>query len=235
MLLDIQDLDFFVGKTQILRSVSLTVQKNELVCLLGRNGAGKSSILKNTIGLYRPSNGKISLSGRNITYRPTRERVLLGLSYSPEDTRVFPELTVEENINLGIWITEKRARADSFNLEKGFDIFPGLRKLIKRKGANLSGGEKKMTSITRALALSPSVILLDESLEGLAPLVVKHFTEAMKNIRDLGISILLAESNLRNASLVAESAYIVERGEIIFHGPPDEIQKDEKLLRIVGR
>jgi branched-chain amino acid transport system ATP-binding protein len=235
MLLEIQDLDFFVGKTQILRSVGLGIEKNELVCLLGRNGAGKSSILKNVIGLYRPGNGKISFSGRDITHRPTRERVLLGLAYSPEDTRLFPELTVEENINLGMWIVEKTTRAGSFELEKGFDIFPGLRKLVKRKGANLSGGEKKMTSITRALALSPSLLLLDESLEGLAPLVVRHFTEAMKTIRDLGISILLAESNLRNASQVTESAYIVERGEIIFQGPPDEIQKDEKLLRIVGR
>lgn len=235
MLLEIEDLDFFVGKTQILRSVSLSVHERKLVCLLGRNGAGKSSILKNVIGLYRPRGGKIRFSGRDITNRSTRERVMLGLGYSPEDTRVFRDLTVEENINLGMWITEKTVRSGSFSLQKGIDIFPALGKFLKRKGTNLSGGEKKMTSITRALALNPSLLLLDESLEGLAPLVVRHFTEAMRNIRDLGISILLAESNLRNASLVAESAYIVERGEIIYHGPPEEIQQDEKLLRIVGR
>lgn len=235
MLLEIKGLEFLIGRTQILRSISMGIKEGELVCLLGRNGSGKSSILKNVIGLYNPSGGRILFKGHDITLRPTRERVMLGLAYSPEDTRVFPDLTVEENIKLGIWVTEGTERAGGFSWEKAFQIFPVVKKILKRKGAYLSGGEKKMVSITRALALSPSLLLLDESLEGLAPLVVRHFAEAMKNIRDLGISILLAESNLRNASLVSERAYIVERGEMIFQGHPDEIHNNEKLLRIVGR
>jgi branched-chain amino acid transport system ATP-binding protein len=236
MLLEATNLNFFLGKAQILRSVSLNVDEGEIVGLLGRNGAGKSSILKSIHGLYNHRDGTIHFKGRDITKSPTRQRVLLGLAYSPEDARVFPELTVEENINLGVWVVEKRQEGgDVFSVQQGFEIFPKLRDLINRKGGNLSGGEKKMVSITRALALSPSLLLLDESFEGLAPLVVTHFMEAMRRIRNLGISILLAESNLRNASLVAERAYVVERGEIIFKGPPGEIAGNEKLATIVGR
>jgi branched-chain amino acid transport system ATP-binding protein len=235
MLLATEGLDFLIGKTQILRSIHVNVDEGELVCLMGRNGSGKSSILKNLIGLYQPNQGRIMFSGRDITDLPSRRRVLMGMAYSPEDARVFPDLTVEENIHLGIWVTEKGARAGVFSMEQCFAIFPGLKGFWRRKGTTLSGGEKKMVSIARALAMSPSLLLLDESFEGLAPLILKHFIEAMKNIRDLGISILLAESNLRNASLVSERTFVIERGEIIFEGSPAQIQDDETLLRIVGR
>ena len=235
MLLDVKDIDFFVGKTQILRSVSLQVERGEIVGLLGRNGAGKSSILKSIMGLYRPQNGVISFKGEDISKASTRQRVLAGLAYSPEDARVFPELTVEENVNLGIWVSEKSAGGGGFDIQQGFDLFPKLEQLWERRGANLSGGEKKMVSVTRALALSPTLLLLDESFEGLAPLVVKAFMEAMRRIRDLGISIILAESNLGNASLVVERAYVVERGEIMFAGTPGEIAGDAKLCTIIGR
>ncbi len=235
MLLDVKGIDFFVGKTQILRSVSLQVEPGEIVGLLGRNGAGKSSILKSIMGLYRPQNGSISFKDQDIMKVSTRQRVLDGLAYSPEDARVFPELTVEENVNLGLWVSERSAGGGGFEISQGFELFPKLEQLWERKGANLSGGEKKMVSVTRALALSPSLLLLDESFEGLAPLVVKAFMEAMRRIRDLGISIILAESNLGNASLVVERAYVVERGEILFAGPPGEIAGDDKLCTIIGR
>jgi branched-chain amino acid transport system ATP-binding protein len=162
--------------------------------------------------------------------------VLSGLAYSPEDARVFPEITVEENIRLGMWVAEDRGgNGEKFGLEEGFQVFPRLKELLSRKGGTLSGGEKKMVSITRALALSPSLLLLDESLEGLSPLVVKQFTIAMRRIREMGISVALAESNLRNASLVVDRTYVVERGEILFEGTPDEIAGNENLLTIVGR
>lgn len=235
MLLGVEGIDFFVGKTQILRSVSLSVDQGEIVGLLGRNGAGKSSILKSIMGLYQPQQGSISYRGRDITKTSTRRRVLDGLAYAPEDARVFPELSVAENVNLGMWVAEDSAGGGHFQPAQGFEIFPKLKDLWDRKGGNLSGGEKKMVSITRALALSPSLLLLDESFEGLAPLVVRHFMEAMRRIRDLGISIILAESNLGNASLVVERAYVVERGEILFAGPPAQIAGDEKLCTIIGR
>jgi len=235
MLLSIKKLDFFVRKSQILRSVSLDVGDKEIVGLLGRNGAGKSSILKCILGLYAPESGDILFKGDKITNLSTRLRVLSGLAYAPEDSRVFPELSVRENVQLSTWIIEKREGAKPFDIEQGFEIFPKLRELWERKGGNLSGGEKKMVSVTRALALNPNLLLLDESFEGLSPLVVRHFSQAMERIRGLGISILLAESNLANTSRVANRAYVVERGEAIFQGTPKEIENEESLSLILGR
>ncbi|MBW1863539.1 MAG: ABC transporter ATP-binding protein [Deltaproteobacteria bacterium] len=236
MFLRIENLECRIASTNILRSCSLEVNKGEIVCLLGRNGAGKSSILKSIIGLYSTQMGKIMFNDQDITHLASHQRVMAGIAYAPEDSRLFPELTVEENIQLGFWITNKTERSGSFDLEKAFNIFPAIRKLIKREAGTLSGGEKKMVSISRALALSPSLVLLDEPLEGLSPLVVKAFSEAMENIKkDLGVSILLAESNVRNASQVAERAYIIDRGEIIFEGDPSGILEDEQLLKLVGK
>ena len=234
-LLQVENLDFFIGSTQILRGISLRVNKGEVVFLLGRNGAGKSSIIKSIIGLYSLKSGKIIFKGKDITSFSPREKVLSGIAYSPEDTRIFSDLTVEENINLSTWIRGSREIDKIFSFEKIFDIFPAIKKLLRRNGLHLSGGEKKMASIARALALNPSLLLLDEAFEGLAPLVVKHFIEALSQIQKLGVTILLGESNVRIASQVAERAYIVERGEIIFEGHPREILQNERLLKIVGR
>ena len=236
MALKIENLACRMGSTNILRSCSLDVADGEIVCLVGRNGAGKRSILKNVIGLYPSQSGKIIFQDKDITYTPSHERVMTGIAYAPEDSKLFPGLTVEENIQIGIWIANNSERSGSFDLEKAFHIFPAVRKLIKRKADTLSGGEKKMVSISRALALSPSLVLLDESFEGLSPMVVTAFSEAMENIRnDLGISILLAESNVHNASHVAERTYIIERGEIIFEGHPAEILENEELMMLVGK
>lgn len=232
MLLKIENLDVFIGSTQILRNISLGVIEGEMVCLLGRNGAGKSSIIKSTIGLYPSKSGKIIFKGKDITSLSPRKKVLSGIGYSPEDTRIFSELTVEENINLSTWVTGKGEKLD---FERIFEIFPAVQKLLNRKGLNLSGGEKKMVSIARALALNPSLLLLDEAFEGLAPLVVNHFTEALNQIRKLGVTILLGESNVRIVSQVTERTYIVERGEIIFEGHPREILENERLLKLVGK
>ena len=236
MFLKIENLECRIASTNILRSCSLEVGKKEIVCLIGRNGAGKSSILKSVIGLYPSETGKIIFNNRDITNVPSHERVMAGIAYAPEDSRLFPELTVEENIRLGLWITSKTDRSGIFDLDKAFHIFPAIEKLIKRRADTLSGGEKKMVSISRALALSPSLALFDESFEGLAPLVVNTFGEAIRSIKsDLGVSILLAESNIHNASLVSERSYIIDRGEIIFEGQPSEILEDEQLLKLVGR
>lgn len=236
MSLKVENLECDMGSTLILRSCSLEVGNGEIVSLVGRNGAGKSSVLKNIIGLYPTRRGKILFRDRDITRSKPHDRVMAGIAYAPEDSRLFAQLTVEENIQLGMWITRDTERSGQFDLDKACHIFPAIKKLIKRKSETLSGGEKKMVSISRALALSPSLILLDESFEGLSPLVVKAFGEAMQAIRnDLGISILLAESNVHNASTVAEKSYIIDRGEIIFEGHPSEVLQDEKLLKLVGK
>jgi branched-chain amino acid transport system ATP-binding protein len=232
MLLKIENLDVFIGSTQILRNISLGVNEREIVCLLGRNGAGKSSIIKSIIGLYPSRSGKIFFKEKDITPLSPRKKVLSGIGYSPEDTRIFTELTVEENINLSTWV---RGKGEIFSYEKIFSIFPKIKDFLDRKGLNLSGGEKKMVSIARALALNPSLLLLDEAFEGLAPLVVNHFMEALNQIRKLGVTILLGESNVRIVSQVTERTYIIERGEIIFEGHPREILENERLLRLVGK
>jgi len=232
MLLKIENLDVFIGSTQILRNISLGVNEGEIVCLLGRNGAGKSSIIKSIIGLYPSRSGKIIFKEKDITSLTPRKKVLTGIGYSPEDTRIFTELTVEENINLSTWV---RGKGEIFSYEKIFGIFPKIKDFLDRKGLNLSGGEKKMVSVARALALNPSLLLLDEAFEGLAPLVVNHFMEALNQIRKLGVTILLGESNVRIVSQVTERTYIVERGEIIFEGHPREILENEKLLKLVGK
>ena len=232
MLLKIENLDVFIGSTQILRNISLGVNEGEIVCLLGRNGAGKSSIIKSTIGIYPSRSGKIIFKEKDITSLTPRKKVLSGIGYSPEDTRIFTELTVEENINLSTWV---RGKGEIFSYENIFAIFPKIKDFLARKGLNLSGGEKKMVSIARALALNPSLLLLDEAFEGLAPLVVNHFMEALSRIRKLGVTILLGESNVRIVSQVTERTYIIERGEIIFEGHPREILENEKLLKLVGK
>jgi branched-chain amino acid transport system ATP-binding protein len=232
MLLKIENLDVFIGSTQILRNISLGVNEGEIVCLLGRNGAGKSSIIKSTIGLYPSRSGKIIFKEKDITSFSPRKKVLTGIGYSPEDTRIFTELTVEENINLSTWV---RGKGEIFSYENIFAIFPKIKDFLDRKGLNLSGGEKKMVSVARALALNPSLLLLDEAFEGLAPLVVNHFMEALSQIRKLGVTILLGESNVRIVSQVTERTYIVERGEIIFEGHPREILENERLLKLVGK
>jgi branched-chain amino acid transport system ATP-binding protein len=232
MLLKIENLDVFIGSNQILRNISLGVNEGEIVCLLGRNGAGKSSIIKSTVGLYPSRSGKIIFKEKDITSLTPRKKVLSGIGYSPEDTRIFTELTVEENINLSTWV---RGKGEIFSYENIFAIFPKIKDFLDRKGLNLSGGEKKMVSIARALALNPSLLLLDEAFEGLAPLVVNHFMEALSQIRKLGVTILLGESNVRIVSQVTERTYIVERGEIIFEGHPREILENEKLLKLVGK
>lgn len=236
MVLKVENLACRMGSTNILRSCSLDVAEGEVVCLLGRNGAGKSSILKNIIGLYPSRDGKILYKDKDITHSTSHERVLAGIAYAPEDSKLFAGLTVEENIQIGLWLADETERAGAFDFEKAFHIFPAIKKLINRKADTLSGGEKKMVSISRALALSPSLVLLDESFEGLSPLVVNAFSDAIENIRsDLGISILLAESNVHNASHVAERSYVIDRGEIIFSGHPSEILENEELLKLVGK
>ncbi|HDM10141.1 MAG: ATP-binding cassette domain-containing protein [Deltaproteobacteria bacterium] len=234
--LSLQELECQIASTSILRSCSLDIEEREIVCLLGRNGAGKSSILKSIIGLYPLKRGSISFTGRDITRIPCHERVLSGIAYAPEDSRLFPDLTVQENIQLGFWIIKETQRSGTFDFDKIFEIFPPVKRLLRRKAGTLSGGEKKMVSISRALALCPFLLLLDESFEGLSPLVVATLSNAMLTIRDeLGVSILLAESNVHNASQVAERAYIIDRGEIIFEGHPSEILSNEELIRLVGK
>jgi branched-chain amino acid transport system ATP-binding protein len=234
--LDIQAIDTFRGPAHILHGVSLTVGEGEMVCLVGRNGAGKTTTIESIMGLLPVKSGTIRFHDEDITNMPAHQRARRGLGYSPEDCGVFPELTVGENLAISRWLSEeKEAFAGSAEKveERVFSVFPEVRALTGRQGLNLSGGQRKMVAIARAMFLSPSLLLLDEAFEGLAPVVVSRFREAVSKIKALGISILLAESNLPAAAAIADRLYAIDRGEIIFHGAPDEALVNEDVMKTI--
>jgi ABC-type branched-subunit amino acid transport system ATPase component len=238
MMLELERIDTFRGPAQILRGVSLTVQHGEAVCLVGRNGAGKTTTIDSIMGLLPVRAGKVAFQGRDITRLPAHQRALLGIGYAPEDAGIFPDLTVEENFLITSWLARpgdaRGAPAPAGNgYERIFSIFPEVREFLTRRGLHLSGGQKKMVAISRAIALSPSVLLLDEPFEGLAPVVVTRFIEAVKAIKALGISLLIAESNLVNATRVADRLYAIDRGEIIFRGRPQDVFQNEDVMKTI--
>jgi len=234
VLLELNNINVNIGPVQVLRNVSLKIDEDETVVLVGRNGAGKTSTMKSIIGLYSVKSGKVLFNGRDITGLPPHIRATqIGIGFSPEDSRVFPDLTVEENIKLGMWLSRRKSADDKEMEEVILNVFPELKKVWSSKGIYCSGGEKKMVSIARALALSPSLLLLDEALEGLAPVVVERFIKAVKQIKELGISILIAESNVNNAAKVGERLYAIDRGEIIYEGEPNKIFQDQALLNTI--
>lgn len=236
--LEAEGLVAYRGAAQVLRGVEFHVAEREVVCLVGRNGAGKTTTVECLMGLLPVRAGRVRLRGRDVTRLDPSERAKLGIGYAPEDTGVFPELTVAENLALGLWLgTLRRRRGDGASADdresRILTLFPELRALRDRRGLHLSGGEKKMVAIARAMALEPSILLLDEAFEGLAPVVVRRFADAVAQIKAMGVSLLIAESNLATASLVADRIYVLDRGEIVFHGTPAEVFRDEEALRTV--
>jgi len=231
-LLDIIDLEVYVGAIHILRKINLYVKKGEIVGLLGRNGAGKTTTIKAIIGLRKVIKGKIIFDGKNITNLSPEKRIILGIGYQPEDIKIFPDLTVKENLDVPMIIRNIKDRDHEY--ERIFKILPEIKDLLHRKGSQLSGGQRKMIALGRALAYNPKLLLLDEPFEGLAPVVVSRLFKAFYDIKQEGISILYAESNIRTMS-IADRIYVIERGEIIFQGTYEELINNEKVLRAVGR
>ena len=236
-MLEVEAIDTYRGRAQILRQVSLSVGEKESVCLVGRNGAGKTTTIDSIIGLLPLRSGKITFQGKDISSLPAYKRARLGIGYAPEDAGLFTDLTVSENFQVCRWMAEASDRKDQVSeaeTEKRiFTVFPEMKKFTGRRALFLSGGEKKMVAIARAMALSPSVLLLDEPFEGLAPMVVTRFIEAVKKIKEMGISILIAESNLANASRVADRLYAIDRGEIIYQGDPQRVHEDEGVMKTI--
>ena len=229
MLLELDSVTTYRGPAQILRGISLAVDNDEVVCLVGRNGAGRTTIIESILGLLPVRSGTIRFRDADITRLPPHKRAKCGIGYAPEDTGVFPELTVAENLMISRWLSET-AEGDETD-ERVFAVFPEVKLLGPRQGLNLSGGQKKMVAIARALALSPYLLILDEAFEGLAPAVVKRFRDAVTMIKGMGISILIAESNLASAAAIADRLYVVERGEIIFAGAPADAVADDTVMR----
>jgi branched-chain amino acid transport system ATP-binding protein len=223
-MLELDRVETYRGPAQILRAVSLTLAGGEAVCLVGRNGAGKTTTIDTIMGLLPARSGAVRFKGQEVTRLPAHERARLGIGYAPEDCGIFPDLTVEENFQITAWLG-KEAPTEVFG------VFPELKTFLGRRGLHLSGGQKKMLAITRALTLRPAVLLLDEPFEGLAPVVVTRFIEAVRAIKALGVSVLIAESHVQNAGRIADRLYAIDRGEIIFSGRPAELLGNTDVMR----
>jgi branched-chain amino acid transport system ATP-binding protein len=233
--LGLEGVHTYRGAAHVLQGVSLKVGEGEAVCLVGRNGAGKTTTIESAMGLLTVRTGRIELQGRDITRLPTHERARLGIGYAPEDAGIFPDLTVAENFQISQTLGATRKTGAALGIgevdDRVFALFPEVRQFLQRRGLNLSGGQKKMVAIARALTLSPSVLLLDEPFEGLAPVVVSRFIDAARRIKEMGVSLLIAESNLATASRIADRLYAIDRGEIIFQGDPGAAMANEEVMR----
>ncbi len=223
----------FRGPAHVLRGISLHVNRGETVCLVGRNGAGKTTTMASIMGTVPVQAGTVTFDGREITRLAPHRRARLGIGYAPDDCGIFSELTVSENLRIGSWMAAAANRGGDGPAEDEqiYELFPELRRLLQRKGLHLSGGEKKMVAIARAMALRPAALLLDEAFEGLAPVVVNRFADAVHKIKEMGISLLVAESNVTTAAQVADRLYVIDRGEIIFEGTPKEAFATEDVMR----
>ncbi|HEV8471264.1 MAG TPA: ATP-binding cassette domain-containing protein [Methylomirabilota bacterium] len=232
-MLAVDGLDVHIQASHILRSVSLRVEPREVVCLVGRNGAGKTTTLRTIMGYRRPSAGTIAFKGEPLAGLPTHAIAARGVGFSPEDSEIFGDLTVAENIEIATW-TRPSARPAHERVALAYEVFPRLRGYAARGGTQLSGGERKMLSIARALALDAELLLLDEPFEGLSPAIVPSLAESIAAITRLGHGLLLAESNIHHVPEFASRVYVIERGEIVFAGRPDEIARRPDVARIVG-
>jgi branched-chain amino acid transport system ATP-binding protein len=232
-LLEVEHLNAGYGLAHILRDVSFTVGRGEIVALLGRNGAGKTTTLRSLAGLSPPhlldASPSLRLSGRSIVGEPPEALAALGVSYVPDDRRIFPDLTARENLRVPILALGRQSKR--WTVERFSEIFPPLAALWDRKGRHLSGGEQKMLAIARALVADPALLLLDEPSEGLGPRVVRVLVEALGQVKASGVTVLLADQNLQFARLVADRALVMERGRLAHRASREELLHDEATLR----
>src|SRR5229473_2770046 len=213
-MLELEAVNTYRGRAQILQQLSLTVGEAESVCLVGRNGAGKTTTIDSIIGLLPIRSGKITFRGKVISGLAPHLRARHGIGYAPEDAGLAEQAGVSPD-------------------ERIYAVFPEVKAFTQRRALNLSGGQKKMVAIAWAMALLPSILLLDEPFEGLAPVVVTRFIEAVKKIKGMGISVLIAESNLTNARRVADRLYAIDRGEIIYAGDPGRVFENEDVMKMI--
>jgi branched-chain amino acid transport system ATP-binding protein len=228
-LLHIDRINTFYGQSHVLQDVSLDIDEKKVVCLLGRNGVGKTTTLRSIMGLTSPRSGSILFNGKEIVGKPPFQIAQLGIGYVPDDRRIFPDLTLYENLELARRLSKKGKTLWTF--EKVYELFPVFNDLKDRKGTQLSGGEQKMLAIGRALMKNPDLLLLDEPSEGLAPLVVQNLVEVIGRIRSEGVTILLADQNLKFCRRTSERGYILEKGMVQYHSMMEEIWRNEEIVK----
>ncbi|MFZ5780773.1 MAG: ABC transporter ATP-binding protein [Pseudomonadota bacterium] len=226
-MLSVKDLHAYYGRAHILHGVSLEMAAGEVVALLGRNGAGKSTVMKAIMGLVPPAGGEVAFDGRRIDRLPPYRIARLGLGYVPEDRRIFTELSVLENLEVGR--QPPRAGAPSWTEDRLFALFPNLGRMRERPGGRMSGGEQQMLTIARTLMGNPRCVLLDEPSEGLAPIIVEQMAHSIRALKAEGLSVLLSEQNLHFSQAVADRAYIIEKGQIRFGGSMAALAADSAL------
>ena len=226
-MLDLENVNAYYGDSHILHGVSLAVKEGEVVCLLGRNGAGKTTTILTIMGYLKPRPGRILFRGRDIAALPPYAVARLGFGFVPQERGIFPSLTVRENLT----VFARGTAGGRWTLERILELFPSLRARERNLGFQLSGGEQQMLAIARALMLNPSLLLLDEPSEGLAPMIVQDIIEVLRNLKREGLAILLVEQNLRTALAVADRHHVMNKGEICFTGSSGELEGNEFVLR----
>jgi branched-chain amino acid transport system ATP-binding protein len=224
--LELRDVVAGYGPARVLHGVSLVVERGEAVALLGRNGAGKSTTLKAIMGLVRVQSGAVRFRGEAVTGKPAHAICRMGIGYVPQERRIFPDLTVLENLEVG-----RRPTGGDWTVGQVLEVFPALRGLGGRRGGTLSGGEQQMLSVARTLMGSPELLLLDEPSEGLAPRVVAALAARMRRLKEAGLTILLSEQNLRFSQEVADRVYILEKGRIQHHSAMSQLAGDDSVRR----
>jgi branched-chain amino acid transport system ATP-binding protein len=230
-MLDVQEIHTFYGLSHILFGVSLNVDEGQVVCLLGRNGAGKTTTLKSILGITPPRQGRIRFKGEEIAGKQPYVLVRKGIGYVPDDRRIFADLTVGENLEIAARAAPGR---DLWNKVKVYELFPPLARLESRKGGLLSGGEQKMLAIGRALMGNPNFLLLDEPTEGIAPVLVRAFGRTIVRLKEIGLTVLLAEQNINFTIKFSDYGYIIDKGRICYRGALKELMENEDVRRTCG-
>ncbi|WJE46179.1 ABC transporter ATP-binding protein [Peribacillus frigoritolerans] len=227
-MLKIEDINVYYGNIQALKGVSMEINEGEIVTLIGANGAGKSTLLKTISGLLKPKQGKVLFEGDSIGGKAAQAIVKLGISHVPEGRRVFANMTVAENLELGAYLRKNKDGIHK-DMEKVYELFPRLLERIKQQAGTLSGGEQQMLAMGRALMAKPRLLLLDEPSMGLAPLLVKQIFNIIQEISESGTTILLVEQNANLALSIADRAYVVETGRIVLSGNAEELTSSEEI------
>ncbi|MGZ3515090.1 MAG: ABC transporter ATP-binding protein [Thermodesulfobacteriota bacterium] len=227
MMLEIKEIHTYYGTSHILFGISLDVKQGEAVCLLGRNGAGKTTTFRSIIGLTPPKKGSIKFKGQEIIGKPSYRIAQMGIGFVPDTRRIFPDLTVRQNI-----MVARRERENAiWNLETIYALYPKLRELDSHMGTQLSGGEQQMLTVARTLMTNPELLLLDEPGEGLAPLVIQAMKVQLGEIKKLGTTMLICEHNVGLATALSDRGYVIDKGSIRYQGTIEELQKNEEVRK----
>lgn len=227
-MLQVENIHTYYGESHVLHGLSLSVKKGSLSAILGRNGMGKTTTIRSIIGFTPPKNGKIRFQGEEIQGLPPFQIVRMGIALSPQGRRIFPNLTVKENLTIAAKASSNQGK---WTLDKIYNLFPRLKERSNFMGGNLSGGEQQMLAVGRALMTNPDLLLLDEPSEGLSPIMVGEVMDMITSLKEEGLSMLMVEQNLSMALGVADQVYILNKGQVVFEGTPSELKKNHEIKR----